>query len=141
MFVRHFDFRPHTLIQHGTISIGKNGQCKPEEKRLRFCSANMGAWNGRIGLSREIWHEPNIITNCRNRPATRFTRKTYGKDPRTTLRQAQVLERRTSDSATDIRIDDQFKYSNSRKLYLIFFHLTDRVRWTEIPLLSDNFFN
>src|SRR5216683_251397 len=57
------------------------------------------------------------------------------------LRQAEVLERRTSDSATDIRIDDQFKYSNSRKLYLIFFHLTDRVRWTEIPLLSDNFFN
>ena len=101
----------------------------------------MGAWNGRTGLSREIWHEPNIITNCPNRPATRFTRKTYGKDPRTTLRQAEVLERRTSDSATDIRIDDQFKYRNSRKLYLIFFHLTDRVRWTEIPLLSDNFFN
>jgi len=33
--------------------------------------------------------------------------------PCTTLRQAEVLERRTSDSATDIRIDDQFKYSNS----------------------------
>jgi len=73
----------------------------------------MGAWNGKTGLSREIWHEPNIITNCRNRLAMRFTRKTYDKDPRTTLRQAHLLERRTSDSATDIRIDDQFKYSNS----------------------------
>src|SRR5260370_19365730 len=113
MCVSHFDFRPLTLIENRTISIGKNGQGKPEEKRPRFCSANMGAWNGRTGLSHEIWHEPNIITNCRNRLAMRFTRKTYGKDPRTTLRQAEDLARTTSDSATDIRIDDQFKYRNS----------------------------
>src|SRR5260370_39567373 len=113
MCASHFDIVTHTLIEHRTISIVKNGQGKPEEKRLRFCSANRGAWNERTGMSHEIWHEPNIITNCRNRLAMRFTRKTYGKDPRTTLRQAEDLERRTSASATDIRIDDQFKYRNS----------------------------
>jgi hypothetical protein len=66
-------------------------------------------------------HEPNFITKSPE-PADP-SRGSLGKPtaPRTTLRQAEVLERRTSDSATDIRIDDQFKYGNGRKLYLIFF--------------------
>lgn len=65
---------------------------------------------------------------------------TYGKDSRI-LRNAEVLERRTSGPPPDIRIDDQFKFGHARKLHLIVLHLTDRVRWTEIPLLSHNFFH
>jgi hypothetical protein len=36
MFVPHFDFRLHTLIQHGTMSIGKNAQGKRERKTSSF---------------------------------------------------------------------------------------------------------
>jgi hypothetical protein len=54
--------------------------------------------------------------------------------------QTEVLQRRASDSATDIRLDDQFEYSNVGKLHFILFDFTYRFRWTEIPLLAHNLF-
>ena len=54
---------------------------------------------------------------------------------------ALVLKRRASNSSADIRLDDQFKYGHASQRYLKFFDLAYRLGWTEIPLLSHNFFN
>src|SRR6266487_341410 len=42
MFVPHFDFRPHALIQHGIISIWKNGQRSRRKKTSLFLFGQHG---------------------------------------------------------------------------------------------------
>jgi hypothetical protein len=58
---------------------------------------------------------------------------------RSQSRQAQILERGTSRSSTDVRHIDQFKNRDIREFNLIFFNLACRVRRAEIPLLAYNF--
>jgi hypothetical protein len=55
-------------------------------------------------------------------------------------RQAEVLQRSASDSASDIRFDDQFEYINVVKIDFILFNFASRFGWTEIPLLTNNLF-
>jgi hypothetical protein len=54
-------------------------------------------------------------------------------------RQTQTLERSASRSATDIRHNDQFKYSSIREFNLIFLALAHCLGWAKIPLLAHDF--
>jgi hypothetical protein len=75
-------------------------------------------------------HKRSALTLARNRAAC-----SRGGLP---SRQAEVLQRSASGPATDIRLDDEFKYLSVVEVHLILFNLACRFGWTEIPLLANN---